>query len=478
MMVDKLMFSKNDGIRIALPRGNMRNALGELLARHDFVVDGYLEGSRVYRFEVNDRPDLQVRVFSDADIPIQVALGNYDLAICSRTWVDELLTRYQHNSIISVKNLDLQSEPLVVAGAEGSNLEAIASSGVVRVATEYPNLADHYLRQIGIPNYRLFDVWAQAESWPPDDAELAIGPKNDLLNEGLKILAEVHSGGVCLIANRESIANNNLSSALDVLTELPQGRENSGLVQGERITVSYSNAEVSLPERETFRIAVPDGHAQRHTVESLSNAGIDFEGYSETISLRRPVSLIPGVEVKVMRPQDMPRAVALGNFDLALTGQDWLQVFLSSFPSAPIVQLCDLRRSEYKLGAVVSDDLPAKSISEAINYWRKDDSYRTIRLASEYASLADQYARDNQLGRYRVIPLTGASEGFVPEDAEILIEGTETGTTLRANNLSMIDVIMNSTNCAIGHMHRPSGWRGEMRDEFVDKLNLGADFSD
>ena len=114
MMVDKLMFSKNDGIRIALPRGNMRNALGELLARHDFVVDGYLEGSRVYRFEVNDRPDLQVRVFSDADIPIQVALGNYDLAICSRTWVDELLTRYQHNSIISVKNLDLQSEPLVV----------------------------------------------------------------------------------------------------------------------------------------------------------------------------------------------------------------------------------------------------------------------------------------------------------------------------------------------------------------------------
>ena len=45
----------------------------------------------------------------------------------------------------------------------------------------------------------------------------------------------------------------------------------------------------------------------------------------------------------------------------------------------------------------------------------------TIRLASEYASLADQYARDQHLGRYRVIPLSGASEGFVPEDAEILI---------------------------------------------------------
>ena len=472
------MSSNNDTIRVALPRGEMRNALGEMLAKHKFVVEGYLEGSRVYRFEVNDHPDLQVRVFSDADIPIQVALGNYDLAICSRTWVDELLTRYQHNSIISVKNLDLQSEPLVVAGGQKSNLEEIASSGVVRVATEYPNLADHYLRQIGIPNYRLFNVWAQAEAWPPDDAELAIGPRDDLLNEGLNILAEVHSGGVCLIANRTSIANKNLSEALRILTQLPHGQSNSGLIQGERISVTYPNIETPLPERDTFRIAVPDGHAQRHTVESLSNAGIDFEGYSANDLVRRPVSAIPGVEVKVMRPQDMPRAVALGNFDLALTGQDWLQVFLSSFPSAPIIQLCDLRRSEYKLGAVVSDDLPAKSISEAIDYWRKGNPYRTIRLASEYASLADQYARDNQLGRYRVIPLTGASEGFVPEDADILIEGTETGTTLRANKLSMIDVIMNSTNCAIGHMQRPAGWRGEMRDDFVDKLNSGASILD
>tara|TARA_B100000029_G_C17607224_1_gene967820 strand:- start:8224 stop:9642 length:1419 start_codon:yes stop_codon:yes gene_type:complete len=472
------MSSNNDTIRIALPRGEVRNALGEMLAKYGFVVEGYLEGSRVYRFEVKDHPGLQVRVFSDADIPIQVALGNYDLAICSRTWVDELLTRYQHDSIVSINNLDLKSEPLVVAGARGSNLEEIAASGVVRVATEYPNLADHYLRQIGIPNYRLFDVWAQSESWPPDDAELAIGPQSELINEGLSILAEIHSGGVSLIANRTSLASNNLSKALEILTELPGSQLNSGLIQGERIHVTYSNKKMVVPERTTFRIAVPDGHAQRHTVESLSDAGIEFGGYSKNEAVRRPTSTISGVDVKVMRPQDMPRAVALGNFDLALTGQDWLQVFLSSFPSAPIMQLCDLRRSEYKLGAVISKDLPVKSIGEAIDFWRKDDPYRTIRLASEYASLADQYARDNQLGRYRVIPLTGASEGFVPEDAEILIEGTETGTTLRANNLSMIDVIMNSTNCAIGHMRRPPGWRGEMRDNFVKILNSGTDSSD
>jgi ATP phosphoribosyltransferase len=73
-----------------------------------------------------------------------------------------------------------------------------------------------------------------------------------------------------------------------------------------------------------------------------------------------------------------------------------------------------------------------------------------------------------------VIPLSGASEGFVPEDAEILIEGTETGTTLRANRLRMIDVIMESTNCAIGHTTRPPGRRGELRDEFIERLTAAG----
>jgi ATP phosphoribosyltransferase len=51
-----------------------------------------------------------------------------------------------------------------------------------------------------------------------------------------------------------------------------------------------------------------------------------------------------------------------------------------------------------------------------------------------------------------VIPISGASEGFVPEDADILIEGTETGASLEANNLMMLDVMIQSTNCIIGRI--------------------------
>ncbi|MBM3140768.1 MAG: ATP phosphoribosyltransferase, partial [Chloroflexi bacterium] len=221
-------------------------------------------------------------------------------------------------------------------------------------------------------------------------------------------------------------------------------------------------------------VAVPDGHAQRHTVAALAGAGIAFAGYDGERALRRPTADRDDVEVKVLRPQDMPRAVALGRFDLALTGRDWLAAQLATFPSAPVVELCDLGRSRYRLGAVVSEDLPAETIHEAVAFWRRDDPRRPIRLASEYASLADGYARDRHLGRYRVIPIAGASEGFVPEDAEILVEGTETGTTLRVNRLRMIDVIMESTNCAIGAPERPPGRCGALRDEFVERLRAAA----
>ena len=461
-------------IRVALPRGDLRTPVAERLAAAKFVAPGYGEGSRSYRFEVDHIPGVQVRVFSDNDIPIQVALGHYDFGIASRMWIDELLVRFPNDSIVPLRRLDIEGETLVAAGAPGTSLVGLASAGVMRVATEYPNIAQHYLTRLRVPDYRLYEVWAQAEAWPPEDAELAICTASAAKKEGLAILDEVHRGGVWLIANRDALATRDLSAALGPLVSLPGSNDWGGVVQPAPLTGVQRALPRPVVEREVFRIAVPDGHAQRHTVTALAAAGIAFEGYEEGRADRHPVSADPEVVVKVMRPQDMPRAVALGHFDLAMTGRDWLRSFTASFPAAPVVELCDLMRSNYRMGAVITEDLPVETIEEAIAIWRKDDPERPIRVASEYASLADEYARSRHLRQYRVIPISGASEGFVPEDAEILIEGTETGSTLRANRLRMIDVIMESTNCAIGATTRPPGRRGELRDRFVQRLMAAA----
>jgi len=459
-------------VRFALPRGDFRAPIAERLEAVGLSVEGYGEGSRQLRLNIAGQQQLVVRVFADRDIPIQVALGQYDIGIASRCWIDELLVRYGRDSIVPILPLDLDSEPIAVGGQ--TPLASLAATGVVRVATEYPNLAHAYLNRRRVPDYRVYDVWASAEAWPPDDADLAIAPRSAIVEEGLPVLETVHHGGVWLIANRESIARRDLSAALEPLQRLPRGEDRGGMAPTDPLLDVHRVASVVAAERETLRLAVPDGHAQQHTVEALAAAGIVFEGYEASRAVRRPITTIEGLEVKVMRPQDMPRAVALGAFDLALTGRDWLAAHLATFPSSPVVELCDLRRSKYRMGAVISEDVPVDTIDQAIAYWRRDDPDRPIRIASEYTALADEYARTRHLGRYQVIPISGASEGFVPEDAEILIEGTETGSTLRANRLRMIDVTMESTNCAVGAPQRPGGRRGELRDELVERLARAA----
>ena len=71
-------------------------------------------------------------------------------------------------------------------------------------------------------------------------------------------------------------------------------------------------------------------------------------------------------------------------------------------------------------------------------------------MASEYVNIADKYARDNHLGLYRVVPTWGASEAFLPDDADLLIENTQTGQTIARHNLKIIDTLFDSTACLIG----------------------------
>ena len=192
---------------------------------------------------------------------------------------------------------------------------------------------------------------------------------------------------------------------------------------------------------------MPDGHAQKHVINILNKAGIKIDNYPASDGNRRPEIDLPGVTVKVIRPQDMPLQVANGKFDIAITGQDWVKEHLYQFPSSPIAELLDLKYSRVKIVAAIHNDLPANDIA-GLREWAAQQGKR-LRLASEYVRIADKYARDNHLGMYRIIPTWGATEAFLPDDADILIENTETGGTLKRHNLKIIETLFESTACLI-----------------------------
>jgi hypothetical protein len=66
---------------------------------------------------------------------------------------------------------------------------------------------------------------------------------------------------------------------------------------------------------------------------------------------------IPGVTVKLVRPQDMPLQVANNKFDMAITGLDWVKEHLYQFPSSPVTPLVDLKYSRVRIVAALHNDL-------------------------------------------------------------------------------------------------------------------------
>ena len=95
----------------------------------------------------------------------------------------------------------------------------------------------------------------------------------------------------------------------------------------------------------------------------------------------------------------------------------------------------------------------------------------TFRIAAEYVNIADNYARVNHLGSYRVVPTWGATEAFLPDDADVLIENTETGSTLARNNLKIIETLFESTACLMGSSREEeSELKAARMTSFVDLL--------
>lgn len=454
-------------IKIALPAGDLRAPVADVLTASGLHVEGYGEGSRQYLLTVRDRQDVRVRVFREKDIPIQVALGNYDVGITSLAWVEEIQSRFPQQSLVHLGDLSIGAGRIVAAAcAESiSSLDDIGSLARVRLASEYPNIADSFARSARLGRYRVQPVAGAAHAYPPEDADVVIVSETEggfLGEHGLAPLFTLLDNSASVIGNAGALSQKDLRSVLDALLGSGRGVEHGSLRLPPPVA-ARPDARTDAAPRDVLRMAVPDGHQQRHVYEALQSAGLVFDGYGEKTTERRPESGIDGLEVKVVRPHDMPQLVATGDFDIAVTGRDCLNEHLYQFPSSPAHEIIDLKRAQYNLGAVVEAALPADDLAGAFEHWRAKGR-EVLTIAAEYPATADHYARSRHFWRYRVIPIAGASEGFVPEDADVLIEGTETGRTLAENNLKVIDLLYRSTSAVIAR--RDAGLTGKRKKVF------------
>ncbi len=140
--------------------------------------------------------------------------------------------------------------------------------------------------------------------------------------------------------------------------------------------------------------------------------------------------------VKILRPQEIPKYVEEGYFDIGISGRDWIVE-----SGADVIEVADLPYSKQGIGNVKI--VVAVPMEEDIN--SAVEIRPGSRVTTEYPNIARGYFEG--LG----IPIKtyfsyGATEAKVPEIMDVVIDVTETGSTLRKNGLKIIDVIMESTS--------------------------------
>jgi ATP phosphoribosyltransferase len=405
-----------------------------------------------------------------------VAIGNYDLGICRLDWVEELLVKYHSDALVKIADLGYGNRSLyaAVAGSSGDvSLEALKSrSESLRIVSEYPNLSESFALKQRLRRFQIFPAWGAVGVYPPENAEMAVMTETSpdgLRVQGLVPVAGVLKSSAYLVANRNSLERKDLGRLLSTLSSIRMG---DGSDEPAAEVETEADPQRSFTGQPELSIALPDGHQRPHTVDLLIRAGLEVDGYNTGKPVNRPRIALDGVMVKVVRPQDMPLHVANGNFDLAITGRDWLLDHRFRFPSSPVEEILELGFGRVRIVAVVSQDVPVSSAADL----RELNGTSALRVASEYTNIADKYVHDNHLTPCKIIPTWGASEAFLPEDADVLIENTETGSTIARHNLRIIDTLFESCACLIGNpntVKRPE--KSEKVSQIIDILQRGLE---
>ena len=177
---------------------------------------------------------------------------------------------------------------------------------------------------------------------------------------------------------------------------------------------------------DTLRIGLPKGRMQEAVMTLLADAGIrvtpSARGYRPTVSLRR-------CEAKILKAQNIVEMIELGSRDVGFAGADWVEEM-----RADVVELLDTELDPVQVVAAApralldSNELPA----------------RHLVVASEYERLTQEWIGTRGLDA-EFVRSYGATEVFPPEDADVIVDNTATGSTLRANDLVVVDTLVSSS---------------------------------
>jgi ATP phosphoribosyltransferase len=186
-----------------------------------------------------------------------------------------------------------------------------------------------------------------------------------------------------------------------------------------------------------IKLGLPKGSLQDSTFALMKKAGWNFKVGSRSYM---PAVDDPDIAARLIRPQEIARYVELGLLDAGLTGYDW--IYENGADVVEVAELCYSKATSNPVRWVVAvpNDSPIQGVKDL----------QGKRIATEAVGLTKRYLAEN--GVEAEIEFSwGATEVKAPELVDAIVELTETGSSLRANQLRIVDTVLTSTTRLIAN---------------------------
>ena len=210
-----------------------------------------------------------------------------------------------------------------------------------------------------------------------------------------------------------------------------------------------------------IRLVIPKGSLEKQTAKFLRLADLE-------IAKKSPRDYNPQIEdprissVRILRPQEIPRYIEEGYFDLGITGLDWVRENESDVIVVAELPYSKTASKRVKIVLAVHEEAEVRS---------PFDLKQGSRISTEYPNLTKRYFERVGLS-VKIFLSYGATEAKVPDIMDGIVDLTETGETLRRSGLRIIDVILESSTVLIANKESYRTKRQPIEE--IKTLILGA----